>query len=160
VGEGVSGDRLWIPGDKVTVLAPGAASHFFGIGAERVRRRAPGRAIRLLFVGGDFDRKGGPLLLEAARAMSTREPFELHLVTGNPFRAPRRHRPPRRAAEQPIAPSPFQGGRRFVLPSNGECLSVALMEAGAAGLPIVATDVGALGEAARHGENALVVPTG
>jgi len=149
-----------IPGDKVTVLAPGAASHFFGIGAERVRRRAPGRAIRLLFVGGDFDRKGGPLLLEAVRAMHTREPFELHVVTGQPV--PERPGVIVHRGVLPNSPSLhrlFKEADAFVLPSNGECLSVALMEAGAAGLPIVSTDVGALGEAARHGENALLVPT-
>jgi glycosyltransferase involved in cell wall biosynthesis len=150
-----------IPADRVTVLAPGAASYFFKIGAERVRRAAPGRAIRLLFVGGDFERKGGPLLLEAVRAMNTREPFELHVVTGHPV--PER---PGVIVHRGVLPNSaslhrlFKDADAFVLPSNGECLSVALMEAGAAGLPIVATDVGALGEAARHGENALVVPTG
>ena len=39
----------------------------------------------------------------------------------------------------------------FVLPSLGECLAVALMEAAAAGLPIITTRVGALPEAVDHG---------
>jgi len=150
-----------VPQEKVSVLAPGAARPFFAIGAERVRRTRSGQAVRLLFVGGDFMRKGGPLLLEAIRAMSTRQRFELHVVTGQPL--PER---PGLVVHRGVLPNSaplyrlFRDADAFVLPSRGECLSVALMEAGAAGLPIVATDVGALREAARHGENALLVRSG
>jgi glycosyltransferase involved in cell wall biosynthesis len=150
-----------VPPEKVTVLAPGAARTFFTIGAERVRRGAAMRPVRLLFVGGDFTRKGGPVLLEALRGMLTREPVELHVVTQHPV--PERpglvvHRGVR--PNSPTLYRLFREADAFVLPSRGECLSVVLMEAGAAGLPIVATDVGALREAARPGENALVVRSG
>lgn len=150
-----------VPEEKVTVLAPGASRAFFTIGAERVRRTSSGRAVRLLFVGGDFVRKGGPLLLEAVRAMNTRERFELHVVTGQPV-----PEQPGLVVHRGVLPNSstlyrlFRDADAFVLPSRGECLSVALMEAGAAGIPIVATDVGALREAARHGENALLVRSG
>jgi glycosyltransferase involved in cell wall biosynthesis len=46
----------------------------------------------------------------------------------------------------------------FVLPSLGECLAVVLMEATAAALPIITTDIGALTEAVRPGESGLIVP--
>jgi glycosyltransferase involved in cell wall biosynthesis len=52
----------------------------------------------------------------------------------------------------------FEQADLFVLPSLGECLAVVLMEATAAGLPVVTTDVGALGEAVRPAETGLVVP--
>jgi glycosyltransferase involved in cell wall biosynthesis len=150
-----------VPAAKVSVLAPGAGRHFFTIGAERVRREPTGRPVRLLFVGGDFDRKGGPLLLEAVRELSTRQAFELHIVTQQAVT----ERPGVVVHRGVLPNSPtlhrlFRDADAFVLPSRGECLSVVLMEAGAAGLPIVATDVGALREAARHGENALLVPSG
>jgi glycosyltransferase involved in cell wall biosynthesis len=150
-----------VPPEKVIVLAPGAARAFFEIGAERTQRPSPGRPIRLLFVGGDFVRKGGPLLLEAQRAMRTRGPFEVHVVTGHAV--PER---PGLVVHRGVLPNSatlhrlYREADVFVLPSRGECLSVALMEAGAAGLPIVATDVGALREAACDGENALVVGAG
>jgi glycosyltransferase involved in cell wall biosynthesis len=48
----------------------------------------------------------------------------------------------------------------FVLPSMAECLAVVLMEATAAGLPVVTTEVGALGEAVQRGESGLVVGAG
>lgn len=150
-----------IPDEKVTVFAPGAARSFFTIGAERVRGTATGRPVRILFVGGDFGRKGGPMLLDAVRAMNAREPFELHIVTAQPV--PERPGIVVHRGVMPNSPSLhrlFRDADAFVLPSKGECLSVALMEAGAAGLPIVATDVGALREAALQGENALLVRPG
>src|SRR5581483_4326526 len=52
----------------------------------------------------------------------------------------------------------FAEADAFVLPSRAECLAVALMEAAAAGLPIVTTNVGALGEAVRPGSSGFLIP--
>jgi glycosyltransferase involved in cell wall biosynthesis len=145
---------------KINVLAPGAAPAYFEIGGERKPHR-PGDPIRILFVGGDFERKGGPLLLRAVRGLRTKEPFEIHLVT-NADVAPE----PGVYVHRNVAPnSPqllrlFQSADIFALPSFAECLSIALMEAAAAALPIVSTDVGALREVARDGDNALVIAAG
>jgi glycosyltransferase involved in cell wall biosynthesis len=54
----------------------------------------------------------------------------------------------------------FEEADVFVLPSHAECLAVVLMEASAAGLPIITTDVGALSEAVDHGQSGLVIPGG
>ena len=51
---------------RVRVLAPGASSAFFEVGRQRFAAQRPvGEPVRLLFVGGDWERKGGPLLVEA-----------------------------------------------------------------------------------------------
>jgi len=48
----------------------------------------------------------------------------------------------------------------FCLPSDFEGFPYVLLEAMAAGLPVVATDVGGVEEMVRHGANGLVVPVG
>jgi glycosyltransferase involved in cell wall biosynthesis len=116
--------------------------------------------VRLLFVGGDFRRKGGPLLLECLRGQLAGR-CELDVVTREPVAAP-----PGVRVHHGLGPnSPellrlFAEADVFVLPSLGECLAVVLMEATAAGLPVVTTDVGALGEALRPGESGLLIPPG
>jgi glycosyltransferase involved in cell wall biosynthesis len=143
---------------KIHVLAPGAAPAYFEIG----ERRAPSEAekLKVLFVGGDFERKGGPLLLDAMGGLLTQR-CELHLVTSGSV-------PPRTnvVVHNGLAPnSPellrlFSEADLFVLPSYAECLAVVLMEATAAGLPIITTDVGALGEAVEPRTSGLVIPAG
>ena len=46
----------------------------------------------------------------------------------------------------------------FCLPTMGDCLPMVLSEAGAVGLPLVSTDVGAISEIVRDGETGLLVP--
>ena len=48
----------------------------------------------------------------------------------------------------------------FLLPSNYEGWGRAVIEAMAAGLPVVMTDVGLAGEVVKNNENGIVVPVG
>ena len=54
----------------------------------------------------------------------------------------------------------FQSADIFVLPSRFDSFPVVLLEAMASGLPVVATDVGAIPEIVAHGKSGLVVPPG
>ena len=147
---------------RVRVIAPGANPAYFDIGRRRAAREVDvaERPIRALFVGGDFRRKGGPALLECMRG-SLADPRELHLVTREPV-APQ----PNVYVHHGVGPnSPellqlFEAADVFVLPSLADCLAVVLMEATAAGLPVVTTDVGALREAVDEGESGIVVRPG
>lgn len=145
--------------DNVHVIAPGTEIANFKFGAER---RVNGREgpVRLLFVGGDFDRKGGNVLLQAYRS-AFRGRAELHLVTQEEVAEERGvfvHRG--LSANSPELLSLYQNADIFVLPTLGDCFPVVLGEAMAAGLPIVTTDVGALREAVENERNGLIVPAG
>jgi glycosyltransferase involved in cell wall biosynthesis len=147
---------------RVRVVPPGAGPMFFDIGRARVTaepERLPGR-VRLLFVGADFGRKGGPELLETMNGPLGRI-CELHLVT---------------MAEVPALPNVivhrglkansrelqklFAEADIFVLPTKADCLGVALMEAAAAALPVVTTSDGAQTETVQAGVSGLLVPAG
>lgn len=148
---------------RVRVIAPGAARAYFQIGERRPDHAATGdaaRPVRLLFVGGDFHRKGGPLLLECMRG-SLADHCELHIVTQQAV-APQRnvHVYTGLEANSPQLLRLFAEADLFVLPSLGECLAIVLMEATASGLPVITTSVGALGEAVNSGESGLLVRPG
>jgi glycosyltransferase involved in cell wall biosynthesis len=144
--------------EKVAVIPPGVDLDSWRVGRAAVD--APGPA-RLLFVGGDFARKGGDVLLDAFRAgLSGRS--ELDIVTGpdGPEGGPavRVHRGLTPA--DPAMRRLFQRADLFVLPTLADCSPLAITEAMASGLPVVATDVGAIAEQVVHGETGLLVPPG
>ena len=61
---------------------------------------------------------------------------------------------------RPDVPDLLAAADLFVLPSTSEGLPLALLEAAAAGLPIVATDIGGNRDVVRAGETGLLVPAG
>ena len=66
----------------------------------------------------------------------------------------------RRPRTRPFITDLFRRADVFVLPSRGDCTPLAVAEALACGLPVVATPVGGMPELVRHGENGLLVPPG
>lgn len=146
---------------RIEVLAPGANTAFFDLGQRRVAQERvgePGSPVRVLFVGGDWRRKGGPQLLAALQGLPSGT-WHLDVVTKDPVQQTESVR-----VHHGVGPNSrellalFAQADIFVLPSLGECLAVVLMEATAAGLPVVTTQVGALGEAVRPGETGAIVP--
>lgn len=118
--------------------------------------------VKILFVGGDFERKGGPLLLEVFKARF-RDRAELHLVTG---RAPQ-PLPPEVHVHCGFGPndrrlvSLYAQADMLVVPSSADMGPLwVFMEAMAMRVPIIGTDTGANTELVRHGETGLVVRIG
>jgi len=63
--------------------------------------------------------------------------------------------------EPPLLARYFQGADLFLMPSLAhEALPLTLLQALAAGLPAIASDVGGIPTAVQHGENGLLVPLG
>jgi glycosyltransferase involved in cell wall biosynthesis len=140
---------------RVFVAHPGAPDSLFAI--ERQPRPA-GRIPRILFVGGDFERKGGPGLLAAFRRLAGRA--ELVLMTD--AEVPRESGIRVLRGVRPGTPEflrCFADADLFCLPTLGDCTPVAIGEAMAAGLPVVTTAVGSNEETVSDGAG-FVLPAG
>lgn len=144
--------------DKVEVIRPGVDLNRWRV--PEGRRTAGQGPLRVLFVGGDFARKGGPLLLEAFAALGDLD-AELHVVT-------RKEVPvgPRCVVHTGISANSaelhalFEQADVFCLPTHGDALGLVFVEAGASGLPCIATEVGAVAEVVRHGQTGTVIEPG
>jgi glycosyltransferase involved in cell wall biosynthesis len=151
-----------VPADKITVIPP-------GVNVQEWRRPTPrvphADTIKILFVGGDLERKGGLVLLEAFRALRQLRPehlgLELHLVTKDRLAS----EPDvfiynnLEANSQPLKDL-YHTCDIFALPTFGDCLPMVLSEAGASGMAIISTNVAAIPEIVRNGETGLTVPAG
>ncbi len=154
-----------VPPEKISVIPPGVDTRAWSPPLAGSGGHAP---LRILFVGGDLERKGGQILLEAFRklqALRADNPgipaLELHLVTRKPVKPgsdvfiysdleP----------NSEILKSLFLQSDIFCLPTLSDCLPMVLSEAGAAGLPAVSTGIAAIPEIIREGETGFLVPPG
>jgi glycosyltransferase involved in cell wall biosynthesis len=145
-----------MPDEKIRVIPPGVDLRLWQP-ADVARRMEVTRLPRVLFVGGDFERKGGALLLDWFRQHG-RGRCELDLVT----RAPIEPQPGVRVHNRVTGNSSearrlFAEADIFVLPTLGECFGIASVEAMAAGLPVITTSVGGSTDIVVHGETGLLI---
>ncbi|HYZ16831.1 MAG TPA: glycosyltransferase family 4 protein [Candidatus Acidoferrum sp.] len=145
---------------RVHVIPPGVERRLFaGLDAAR-ERTGP---LRMLFVGGEFNRKGGPLLVRTfLRGFGERDDVELHIVSGQ-AQVPKH---PRIVVHRDVAPySPawhdlYAAADLFVLPTLRDASPHVVVEAMAAGLPVVATPVGSIVEMVDDGRTGILVAPG
>ena len=141
--------------EEVIVIPPGVNPDDWAAPRPRAAHDGP---VKILFVGGNFERKGGLLLLEAFRQLRSLG-VELHLVTRDSL-----PEEPGIVVYHDVQPNSLQLKQLyhscdiFCLPTKGDCLPMVLSEAGAAGLPAVSTQIAAIPEIIRHGETGFVVP--
>jgi len=127
--------------------------------AQPPRRDHSDRALRLLFVGGQFERKGGPDLLAALDGAPF--PYELHIVTQEPVRER-----PGVTVHTDVKPGSakleelYASSDLFVLPTHADASPHVVIEAMAAGLPVISTPVGAVPEMVLAGETGVLVSPG
>jgi phosphatidylinositol alpha-mannosyltransferase len=135
-------------------------------GVPAPRRRGPGDALRIVFVGQAVERKGLPVLLRAFEALRGQVPAELTIVGSTAEEiAPllvdsagvealgRIDDDARHAAllEADVLAAPSLGGESF---------GMVLTEAFAAGRPVVASDIAGYRDVVTDGSDGLLVPRG
>lgn len=149
-----------VPDERIEIVPPGvdlSAWKMREIGNIAARKR-----MRLLFVGGDWDRKGGPLLLDVFRR-HLRGRCELHLVTRD---APADLNEPDIFVYADLTPNDarlhdvYEACDALVLPTRADCFSLASIEAMASGLPVVTCPVGGIPEIVEDGASGWLVPVG
>ncbi len=151
-------DDYGIDEAKIIINPPGVDLDIWRPPAQQPDHTA--RPRRVLFVGNDFERKGGDLLLEWYRTQRPDE-VELHLVTREPVASG-----PGIAVYHDLPPNGadlvhlYGSCDVFVLPSRGECFGIATVEAMATGLPVIASDVGGTADIVEPGRNGFIVGAG
>ncbi len=163
IQEGVRPERIVVIPNAVELLPvqPGARRRL------RAWLQAPAEAALALTVGRLNAEKGQSLLLQAVPAVLRRFPQTVFVLAGDGSL--------RGALEEQVVQMGISGRVRFlgvrqdvpdllaaadlfVLPSRSEGMPNALLEAMAAGLPVVSFDVGGVGEVISHAETGLLVP--
>jgi glycosyltransferase involved in cell wall biosynthesis len=142
--------------DPARVRVVGAGANVF---PEKAPRRDDGHTV--VFVGFDFARKGGHVLLEAFRMLRRRVPRARLFVAGAAAPA----RVPERVTFLGPVPVPELPGLLaqctvFAMPTLQEPFGLAFLDAMACGLPCVGTRIEAVPEIVREGETGLLVPAG
>jgi starch synthase len=156
-------EHLRIPAEKVVRVGAGPN---FDVAEIRLRDpvAAPG-APTVLFVGREFARKGGDVLLRAFRRVRAELP-NARLVVAGPDELPspgagveflghlRKNDPDERRRLQQA----YEGADVFCLPTRYEPFGIVFLEAMYHGLPVVATRVWAVPEIVEDGETGFTVP--
>jgi glycosyltransferase involved in cell wall biosynthesis len=143
------------PREKIAVI---------GAGPVRAPRRAPNpgthryAAGRVLFIGRKWNRKGGPLLLEAFRAVRKAVPSATLTIAGPPIKPP---------ADPGIVCLGHVSNRRirrlyaqsslFCMPAQCETWGLVYVEAAQAGLPIVGFNAWAMPDIVLNGRTGVLI---
>ncbi len=151
VADSLEGD-FGVTSDRLLLTPPAIDMELFG--SETPRATPP----RLLFVGNDWRRKGGPALLEWYRRHLA-DRCELHVV--GDMSVPKHRRAgvvfhgqvPRTVLAQTLLPS----ATALVLPSRLEMTPWVVVEAAAAQVPVIASAVGAVGEMVHNGKTGFLL---
>lgn len=139
---------------RIVVRHPGAGEPFFQIRRPGAR---PSRLPNILFVGGDFHRKGGDSLLAAFEVLRGRADLTIVSPEHVGFGEGVRHISGATPGSEALLRA-FSEADIFCLPTRSDCTPMVLGEAMAAGLPVVTTPVGSNAETVTDGETGFLVP--
>lgn len=120
------------------------------------------RRKRILFVGGDYVRKGGPLLVDVFLQRFASRDVELHLVTGEKNIPDHPQIIVHRgvSALSPKWKELYANADVFAVPTYWDAFGIAYIEAMAAGVPVIGTNISAGPEIIAAGETGFLIERG
>lgn len=148
-----------VNGSRVTCVYAGSNSSVARTSAAGKLPVDPLRPL-ILFVGIDWERKGGPVLIEAFRKVRERIPSaRLRIVGCNPQVDIEGCEVVGRLPLEAMA-AHYAAASVFCLPTRIEPFGIAFVEAMRHGLPIVGTNLGAIPDMIHNGGNGRLIPIG
>ena len=144
--------------EKVKVIYPGVDTTKLTPGEKSEKEQKP---FNILFIGTDFERKGGDDVV-AVFLDRFSDRAELNLVTNAPitYRHPRIHIHKNVKAYSSQWLKLYHQADVFIMPTYFEGFGWVFLEAMAAGLPVIATDINAIPEMVTHGETGFLIQPG
>lgn len=147
------------PADKVHCVFVGSNTEFpsnNALSSQRFSRKT------ILFVGIDWERKGGPELVEAFRAVLPRHAGARLVIVGCSPQVDLPAGSCEVVGRIPLSKVSdyYKEASIFCLPTNLEPFGIVFLEAFAHGLPVVATRIGAIPDFVVDGETGLLVTPG
>lgn len=155
-------DRGLVAADRVHIVPPGIHVAVAPPTQERFLPREGNAERRVVFIGRDWQRKAGDVVLRAIRALLPSAPFAIRFIVAGPREWPEEGSIPewvdflgdasheRLRAELAIADA-------FAMPSRFEAYGIAPLEALAAGVPVLARNAFAMCEYVRHADNGVLI---
>lgn len=151
-----------VPADRIHVVQAGVNVPVDPPSAERLRRRTSRSERVIAFVGRDFFRKGGDLVLDAFRLLRERSSIPLRLVMAGPVTWPLPGAIPQGVTF--IGNAPFESVRSLlhdadvlVMPSRFEAFGIIIAESLASGTPVIGRNDFAMPEMIEHGVNGMLI---
>jgi glycosyltransferase involved in cell wall biosynthesis len=160
-----------IPLDRIVTIYNGIDARRFDTRDRRAAKRAElgweEDEVIVLMVAVIRKDKGHDVLFEAAESIRARVPsVKFKIVGDGPYAGTRRREAAHLAdfveflGQRDDVPELLGAADLLISPSRTEALPTALIEAGAAGLPVVATDVGGTREIVEAGVTGFLIPEG
>lgn len=148
-----------IPPNRVFVVPPAINSH---VSFPRRVRSGENEPRTFLFVGRDFERKGGRLVVEAFVHARKNATIPLRLIVAGPSSWPLPGPIPDGImfagnVLPDVAGMLMNNADVFVMPSTFEAFGIVFVEALAAGIPVIARNAYAMPEIIRNGDNGVLI---
>ncbi len=147
-----------IPAERITVVPPGIDVNKFSF-LDRGAENRSNKPFNVLFIGADFVRKGGDLLVSVAAEPEFKD-TQFNIITRS-YSGPKLSNV---MVHNNISTntSPMikllHEADIFVLPTHADSFSVASLEAMATGLPVITVAVGGIGDIVEEGKTGYLIP--